>query len=261
MVSVAPGTVFALPCLHCSHKAMIPVSEMVRGGEYICENCGTGVKFSGSLSHSRNSIEVQMLDQSTPFSVTHRPDGVWVFLDDGEKSILDTLDFDSDRAVAIVTGSMIEIRLERALRNRFQRDKDIEGRLFQPSGPLGTFGAKIDLAYATGLITLAAHRDLTTFKDIRNLFAHNLQIKDFRSRRIVDKAKNLQFVDDLVTDANPDTAGEKQSARFGRGVPVLYVNHATNRKKKAKYRYLMTAQLFTVRFATADLKVWPLPLI
>jgi hypothetical protein len=51
-------------------------------------------------------------------------------LDKGEESILETLDFDSDRAVAIVTGSMIETRLERAIRNRFQRDNAIEERFF-----------------------------------------------------------------------------------------------------------------------------------
>ena len=156
---------------------------------------------------------------------------------------------------------MIETRLERALRTRFERDRDIEARLFQLSGPLGSFGAKIDLAYVTGLITLMAHRDLTTFKDIRNLFAHNLQIKDFRSRRIADKARNLRLIDDHVVDAKPDGGAERPSAVFGRGIPALYVKHATTRKKKARDRYLMTAQLFTLRFATADLKTWPLPLI
>src|SRR5688572_19688128 len=100
-----------------------------------------------------------------------------------------------------------------------------------------------------GLITPAAHRDLVIFKDIRNLFAHNLQIKDFQSQRIKAKARNLRLVDDLVAEATPD---EKPRARLGRGVPVIVVKHADRRKKSAKDRYLMTAQILTVRFATAD---------
>jgi DNA-binding MltR family transcriptional regulator len=259
MVSVTSGTVFSVPCLHCNHQAMISAGSMMRGTEYICEGCGTGVTFSGSLSHARSTVQVQRFDKTTSFTVTTRPDGVWVFLDDGEKSILDTLDFDSDRAVAIVTGSMIETRLERTLRNRFRPDKRIEGRLFHLSGPLGTFGAKIDIAYAFGLITLDAHRDLTLFKDIRNLFAHNLQIRDFRSRRILDKARNLRLVDDHV--AEPSADGKQQRVYFGHRGPALFVTHATSRKKKAKDRYLMTAQLFTVKFAIADLEDYPMPLI
>jgi hypothetical protein len=130
MVSVTPNTVFAVPCIFCDHKAMLAASAMFRGAEYVCENCGAGVAFSSSLSHARTTIRGETLDQSVSFDVTVRPDGLWVFLDDGEKSILDTLDFDSDRAVAIVIGSMIESRLERAIRNRFQRDRDIEDRFF-----------------------------------------------------------------------------------------------------------------------------------
>jgi hypothetical protein len=109
---------------------MVLAGSMIRGAEYVCENCGSGVRFSGSLSHARSIMQVTTVDESTSFDVMVRPDGPWVFLDKGEESILETLDFDSDRAVAIATGSMIETRLERAIRNRFQRDNAIEERFF-----------------------------------------------------------------------------------------------------------------------------------
>jgi hypothetical protein len=68
----------------------------------------------------------------------------------------------------------------------------------------------------------------------------------------------LRLVDDLVAEAKPDGSPR---ARFGRDVPVIFVKHADSRKRRAKDRYLMTAQIFTVRFATADLTYFPLPLI
>jgi hypothetical protein len=42
---------------------------------------------------------------------------------------------------------------------------------------------------------------------------------------------------------------------------LIFVKHADSRKRRAKDRYLMTTQIFTVRFATADLTYFPLPLI
>ena len=44
------------------------------------------------------------------------------------------------------------------------------------------FSNKIDLAFLLGLLTKEAHRDLKTMKDIRNKFAHNLEVKDFQSQ-------------------------------------------------------------------------------
>jgi DNA-binding MltR family transcriptional regulator len=174
------------------------------------------------------------------------------------------LDHDSDRAVAIITGSMVENRLERAIRSRLQRDKAIENRLFNPSGPLGSFSAKIDAAYLLGIISAEAHRDLVMFKDIRNLFAHNLMIRDFRSQQIKDKANNLRLVDNLVADYNPDPNNPNDTTLslisvFPHVKPAMHVRHASERKKRARDRYFMTAQLITVRFALVDRKDWPVP--
>lgn len=45
-------------------------------------------------------------------------------------------------------------------------------RIFDGYGPLSTFSAKIDVAFALDLIDADVHRDLRTIKDIRNCFAH-----------------------------------------------------------------------------------------
>src|SRR5450759_853097 len=84
-------------------------------------------------------------------------DGVWELADGDEKSIIDELSSDSDRAVAIIAGSMIETRLATSILCRTRRDPIIEDRLFQPSGPLGSFTTKIDLAYPVSYTHLRAH--------------------------------------------------------------------------------------------------------
>jgi hypothetical protein len=50
-------------------------------------------------------------------------------------------------------------------------DKKLAGRLFKGYGPLSSFSAKIDLAYALKVTTLEIHNELHKIRDIRNAFA------------------------------------------------------------------------------------------
>jgi DNA-binding MltR family transcriptional regulator len=45
-------------------------------------------------------------------------------------------------------------------------------RLFDAYGPVSTFAAKIDLAFALGITTEAIHQELNKMRRIRNAFAH-----------------------------------------------------------------------------------------
>jgi hypothetical protein len=148
---------------------MLIANAILRGTDYICEKCGAHIQFSHSTPPATATIRYSIIYETTTLEMNKRPDGLWVFLDEGERSVLDILDHESDRSVAIVIVSMIENRLERAIRSRSCRDEKIENRLFNPSDPLGTFSTKIDIAYLNDLISAAAHRDLVIFKDIRNL--------------------------------------------------------------------------------------------
>ena len=188
-------------------------------------------------------------------------DGVWELADGDEKSIIDELSSDSDRAVAIIAGSMIETRLETSILCRTRRDPIIEDRLFQPSGPLGSFTTKIDLAYLFGLITEPAYRDLVILKDIRNAFAHKLSIKNFNTTSIKDKTMNLNLVETNVgnfTGAAGETLIKPMS---NAGLPRLNVHDYDKRKKQPRTRYLITAQLFLVCLIGGTLPDAPLPFI
>jgi hypothetical protein len=51
--------------------------------------------------------------------------------------------------------------------------------IFRGYGPLSTFSARIDLAYAFALIDEETHHDLHVIRDVRNNFAHPPEGEDF----------------------------------------------------------------------------------
>jgi DNA-binding MltR family transcriptional regulator len=155
---------------------------------------------------------------------------------------------------------MIENRLHRAMLAKFRRDAPTEAKLFRPSGPLGSFSVKIDLAFLLGMIGPEARDDLVILKDIRNRFAHDLNVKDFLSRAIKDKAANFTLLESYVAETDPSQAAPSASLDLT-AKPVIFAKHVSERKKQAKDRYLMTAQLMTIRFAMCDDAQCPWPLI
>jgi DNA-binding MltR family transcriptional regulator len=262
MAPVTPDTPLIWSCMMCGHKDAILARALVRGTEYICENCGKHVKFSGSITRARRTtVHVSHPYEADPVKITLTPDGVWALMD-SDLSILDVLNFDSDRAVALIIGSMLENRLQTIITIHSHCDptteKTIFERLLNPAGPLGSFSAKIDIAYIIGIISKPAHHDLVRIKNIRNDFAHKLEIKDFRSQTIRDKARDLHLIDTMVDDYKH--GGHVANLMPGK-LPAISVLHASQRKKHARDRYLMTAQVLMMRFAPAEWKDYPLPLI
>jgi len=86
-----------------------------------------------------------------------------------------------DRAVVLVSATVIEQGLESALQNRFSGLAAGEERIvFEEEGaPLREFGAKIRLAYALGIIGPNAKADLDIIRQIRNTFAHSRAVLKF----------------------------------------------------------------------------------
>ena len=66
-------------------------------------------------------------------------------------------------------------------------------RLFRPEGPLGSFSARIDLAYALGLIGKKAARDLHLIRKIRNDFAHDPKTIMFDDDRVAKRCSELYY--------------------------------------------------------------------
>src|SRR5258708_4165837 len=112
-----------------------------------------------------------------------------------DPSAFEQLTNDSDRAVSLVAAAIVEQRLEEVIKFWFEKDAKIQEKLFQPSGALGSFSVKIDLAYLMGIITSAGLDDLARMKNIRNDFAHKLDIAVFKLPTVADRCSNLTLVE------------------------------------------------------------------
>ncbi|MEO9611710.1 MAG: MltR family transcriptional regulator [Nitratireductor sp.] len=83
-------------------------------------------------------------------------------------------------ATAMMTTTRLENWLKEAIVRLFTNSpRRLQDKLFEFKGPLGTFSAKIDMAYAVGAISQDAHRTLHILRDIRNAFAHATDEMDF----------------------------------------------------------------------------------
>ena len=88
----------------------------------------------------------------------------------------------SDRAAAIVGAVLIEHGLKIAILSEFIKlNKTETNELFdqEKGGQLGTFGARIRMSYAMGLISRKTRGDLKLVLTIRNGFAHSALKLDF----------------------------------------------------------------------------------
>lgn len=62
--------------------------------------------------------------------------------------------------------------------------KELKDKLYKGYGPLSTFSAKIDTAFALGLVTSEVNKTLNAVKIIRNAFAHSDEILTFEHEKI-----------------------------------------------------------------------------
>jgi hypothetical protein len=85
------------------------------------------------------------------------------------------LEKQSDRGAAVIAAAMLENILEHAITARMRPlSNERHKKLFAGTAPLSTFAAKIDIAFAIGLIGEFAHGQLNMIKEVRNRFAHRI---------------------------------------------------------------------------------------
>ncbi len=181
----------------------------------------------------------------------------------GERRIgpdpFEQIEFDSDRAAGIVAGSITERRLEDALRSIMKQDQPtIAQNLFRPSGALGPFSTKIDLAYLLHMLSSDAYKDITNLKNIRNDFAHDLNMDAFDVPSIRDRCKNFILVDRHIGPV-PSPLAEPDATR---ATPYSGLPNYKEKLADARFRYIMTAQILNFKLGMgADDANRTLPLI
>src|ERR1700738_4686041 len=107
------------------------------------------------------------------------------------------------RGGSIIAGTIVEDRLTKKLKENLRDDeaKDTQTSLvemFRSTGPLGAFASKIRLGFLMRLYGTTAYKDLMTVKDIRNRFAHRMDILSFETNEIVTLCRNLKIIENYV---------------------------------------------------------------
>ena len=98
----------------------------------------------------------------------------------------------SDRASAVIAGAFLDALLTELLRHFFVEDIQNDKKLFDGTGPLSSFSAKIEIAYRVGLMSLREHHALHTIRSIRNDFAHQFGDLSFSDQSVRDRCKNIE---------------------------------------------------------------------
>jgi DNA-binding MltR family transcriptional regulator len=186
---------------------------------------------------------MDQLFQQTHFIVTSG--GVWTYEHEAEKEAFSDLEQAPDRAVAIVGGSIVDLRLEVALKQRLRPSKKALERAFSFDGALGTFSAKIDMAHLLGMVSHQAYRDLHLIREIRNSFAHDLQIDSFEDAVIASKLRTLSLVDSHIADHDGPKGGFTLQLDPTAAPPRLRLTDYPRRKAIARDRFVMTTSLIT----------------
>ena len=116
----------------------------------------------------------------------------------------------NERGAAIIGAAVVEKYLTLAIAHRFvELTETDQNGLFDGSGPLATFAAKIRIGFAMGVFGRNIRNDLTIVHDIRNDFIHAPGALTFEADEIAVKcaqlSSSLRFTGAPRADADPRT--------------------------------------------------------
>jgi hypothetical protein len=160
-----------------------------------------------------------------------------------EEAMIDrlvSLEASDDSTVAIMAAAYLENRLELILAHSFVNlDREEYARIFDGAGNsiLGTFSAKIRMAYAMKLIHRNPYKALFLINAIRVAFAHSLTIVRFDNPAIAADCQQLRGISPNLTSAaglmSSLIPGADESARdiFLKIVFALYISLDAKRIK------------------------------
>jgi DNA-binding MltR family transcriptional regulator len=136
------------------------------------------------------------------------------------EQIIQELMTESDRGCILVGANVLDDFLEEKLKTALVKNshalKHAVAPLFGSMGPLGTFSAKIKLAYGLGLIPKYCFTDLEKIRRIRNVAAHEYSAMSFESPEIIQITRTLEAADRAVQsfyDKKFDTKPQADTAK------------------------------------------------
>ena len=107
------------------------------------------------------------------------------------QKVYDVLNHESDLACVLIGTSYLSELLGSAIRTVLRKSNTTENLLAPGKGVLGSFKARVDLAYCLKIIEKRDRQDLDTIGKIRNSFAHRHLSFDFTDSEVEKECNNL----------------------------------------------------------------------
>ncbi len=130
--------------------------------------------------------------------------------------VMDALRYESDRGVALAGVAFVDEILKNLLETYFKfgvkrfgavRDQKAvikSARELLSFKDLGSFYTKLNLAYVLGLLSQKTFHNLKIAGNIRNDFAHQLDVSNFNDEPVKQKVKRLRVPLDAIESSDPD---------------------------------------------------------
>jgi DNA-binding MltR family transcriptional regulator len=162
---------------------------------------------------------------------------------------LKQLDKDSDRALGITCAAFLDEALADCLNKHFlQSSSDLRERvemLLKPGQALNAFATRIDVGWVLGIYGKAARSDMARIRDIRNLFAHKVEIYSFTDPEIAKHCDQLKFAQKYWTKTD---YGWEFKLQLDDGSFIQFSTHSEADypfSKDGRHRYRYTCALLT----------------
>jgi DNA-binding MltR family transcriptional regulator len=173
------------------------------------------------------------------------------------KEFVAELNGESDRAAVILASSQLDDLLANAIALRMAASVDVlvgdVETIFRPSGPLGTFSARAEIANLFGVIENETYEQLTILREMRNACAHSKHPISFKDDLLRNVAMNLF----APRGSTPRAIAEKDvKAAFGLEISFLTSVLALGSRKAG---YAARSEAFTemIRETVEMLKASP----
>jgi len=127
-------------------------------------------------------------------------------------SLAEELRGESDRGSVVLAAAWIDEQITCLIKSFLCTPLSGQERLLKIGGPVGDFGAKIELAYRLGLIRKETHRSLELFRRLRNDFAHLSSPLTFQTPAVKDRVLEIFKLNEQMLEAIWDTVREVDSA-------------------------------------------------
>jgi hypothetical protein len=177
---------------------------------------------------------------------------MWANLSPEEIAAISEMESLPDRAAGIVGATILESRLGDRLK-RDTADFTINGkftlhqRMFNHSGPLGSFSAQIHLGFMLRIYDEQAWRDLDIIRGIRNDFAHRAGVGSFDTGSVRDRCSNLKACETQFSERKEGENWVISTAESSDGSVemLMQITDLNARLENARQRYLMCVQYYS----------------